>query len=88
MLLCVQGYFGAGGYFKKHQQGQLISAAADGLRGGELGTWLMEFMCLGCLTAKSNGRKLELYYFFVVVVIFLHLHLSMYHVETFLFHII
>lgn len=48
----------------------------------------MEFMCLGCLTAKSNGRKLELYYFFVVVLIFLHLHLSMYHMETFLFHII
>lgn len=30
-LLCVQGYSGAGGYFKRHQKGQLISTAADGL---------------------------------------------------------
>lgn len=52
VLLCVQGYFGAGGYFKKHQQGQLISTAADGLRGGVLGSWN------SCVWAVSQRRAM------------------------------
>lgn len=53
VLLCVQGYFRAGGYFKNHQQGQLISTAADGLRGGELGSWN------SCVWAVSQQRAVE-----------------------------
>lgn len=71
VLVCVQGYFGAGGYFKKHQQGQAHQCCHTWtLRGWTWlikkkmkdQTWQIKNNMFGLSKSKKQWKEMEIFF--------------------------
>ena len=69
VLWCAQGYFGAGGYFKKHQQGRAHQCCHSWTLGGV--NLAYQHVWMFGLTAKSSEGKWALFYVFICLFVWL-----------------